>query len=66
MTEQGGKDSHTAILARSLGIPSLTGLLAVTSHIQAGMHLLVDGEAGRVTLAPSETERAEFAKAREN
>lgn len=65
VTEQGGKDSHTAILARSLGIPAVTGLLAVTSQIHAGMHLLVDGEAGRVTIAPSASEVAEFSKARE-
>ena len=56
VTEQGGKDSHTAILARSLGIPAVTGLLAVTSQIHSGMHLLVDGEAGRVTIAPSAAE----------
>lgn len=66
VTEQGGKDSHTAILARSLGIPFVSGLLAVTSQIRAGLHLLVDGETGRVTIAPSATERAEFSKSREN
>ena len=66
VTEQGGKDSHTAILARSLGIPAVTGLLDVTSQIHAGMHLLVDGEAGKVTIAPSASEVAAFSKSREN
>ena len=66
VTEQGGKDSHTAILARSLGIPAVTGLFDVTSQVQAGMHLLVDGQAGRVTIAPSASELAEFSKASED
>ena len=65
VTEQGGRDSHTAILARSLGIPAVTGLLAVTSQIRAGMHLLVDGASGKVTIAPSATEVTEFSKSRE-
>jgi phosphoenolpyruvate-protein phosphotransferase len=66
VTEQGGKDCHTAILARSLGIPAVTGLHAVTSHIHSGMPLLVDGETGRVTLVPSAAEVAEFAESRAN
>ena len=66
VTEQGGKDCHTAILARSLGIPAVTGLFAVTSQIQAGAYLLVDGEAGTVTIAPSVSEVAEFSKSRES
>lgn len=66
VTEKGGKDSHTAILARSLGIPAVTGLFAVTSQIHAGTHLLVDGEAGKVTIAPSASEVAEFTKSRED
>lgn len=66
VTEQGGKDSHTAILARSLGIPAVTGLFAVTTQIHAGMRLLVDGEAGSVTIAPSDSEIAQFSKSREN
>lgn len=66
VTELGGKDSHTAILARSLGIPAISGLSAVTSQIHAGAHLLVDGEAGQVTIAPSALEAAEFTKSRED
>ncbi|MCL4206140.1 MAG: phosphoenolpyruvate--protein phosphotransferase [Pirellulaceae bacterium] len=66
VTEQGGPDSHTAILARALGIPSVTGLVEVTSQIQSGMRLLVDGEAGKVTIAPSAAELAEFSTSRAN
>jgi phosphoenolpyruvate-protein phosphotransferase (PTS system enzyme I) len=66
VTEQGGRDSHTAILARALGIPAVTGLVGVTSQIQSGMRLLVDGEAGTVTIAPSVAELAEFSKSREH
>jgi phosphoenolpyruvate-protein phosphotransferase len=66
VTEQGGKDSHTAILARSLGIPAVTGLLDVTSQIRSGMRLLVDGEAGRVTIAPSAADVAAFSQSREH
>ncbi len=66
VTEHGGKDSHTAILARSLGIPAVTGLPAIMSQIRAGIHLLVNGETGEVTIAPSDLELAKFSKAREN
>ena len=66
VTELGGKDSHTAILARSLGIPAVSGLFSVTSQIHAGAHLLVDGEAGKVTIVPSASEVAEFTKSRED
>ncbi len=66
VTEQGGRDSHTAILARALGIPAVTGLVGVTSQIQSGMRLLVDGQAGTVTIAPSAVEQAAFSKSREH
>lgn len=48
VSEFGGQFSHTAILARSLGIPAITGIASVTSLIKPGMQLLVDGEAGSV------------------
>jgi phosphoenolpyruvate-protein phosphotransferase (PTS system enzyme I) len=60
VTEQGGEFSHTAIVARSLGIPAITGILDVTSQIQAGMPLLVDGVAGSVLAAPSQADEGSF------
>lgn len=60
VAEQGGKNSHTAILARSFGIPAVTGIARVTAHIQPGMRLLVDGCAGEVLVNPSPSEVARF------
>ena len=62
VAEEGGKYCHTAILARSLRIPAVTGIPTVTSQIQPGMRLLVDGEAGRVTIDPSPSEMERFSK----
>lgn len=66
VAERGSTFSHTAIVARSLGIPAVTGIANVTSLVPPGMRVLVDGEAGRVVLSPSEAEEASFAdRARE-
>lgn len=62
VAEQGGKNSHTAILARSFGIPAVTGIAHVTAHIQPGMCLLVDGCAGEVLVNPSPSEIARFSE----
>ena len=62
VSEHGGTFSHTAIVARSLGIPAITGIFDVTSRIQPGRRLLVDGEAGRVVIAPSPSDEASFVK----
>ena len=60
VSEHGGRYGHTAIVARSLGIPAVTGIANVTSQIQSGMRLLVDGEAGIVTGMPSHSEERSF------
>lgn len=54
----GGQTSHTAILARSLGIPCVTGLGGVERLVESGQELVVDGERGLVVLEPPEPVRA--------
>ncbi len=54
VTDIGGRVSHTAILARSLGIPAVVGLEAATSLINGGDLLILDGEAGEVVINPTE------------
>ncbi|GAB3858174.1 phosphoenolpyruvate-utilizing N-terminal domain-containing protein [Nocardioides maradonensis] len=51
VTEQGGPTSHTAIIARQLGIPCVVGAAGVTA-IAAGAQLYVDGEHGDVEVDP--------------
>jgi phosphoenolpyruvate-protein kinase (PTS system EI component) len=60
VAEEGGKYCHTAILARSLGIPAVTGIPTISSQVQPGMRLLVDGHAGRVVIDPSPSEVERF------
>lgn len=47
VTERGGATSHTAIIARQLGIPCVVGVSGVT-EVEAGTFLVVDGETGEV------------------
>jgi len=60
VTEQGGAQSHAAILARALGIPSVTGIQGITNKISSGDWLLVDGQDGTVTLFPSKRATTRF------
>lgn len=62
VSERGGKYSHTAILARSLGIPAVTRILNATSQVRPGMQLLVNGQTGNVTLTPSKSDEESFAE----
>jgi phosphoenolpyruvate-protein phosphotransferase len=60
VTEHGGPLSHTAIIARSMGIPAVAAVVEATSKITTGMKLLVDGERGHVTISPSTTKEERF------
>jgi len=53
-TESGGKESHAAILARSLGIPAVVGLEGLLSKVSKGDTLIVDGDMGLVLINPPE------------
>lgn len=52
ITEYGGPLSHTAILARSLGIPAIVGLRDARKLLRENETIVVDGEAGHVLADP--------------
>ncbi|MDQ1695360.1 MAG: phosphoenolpyruvate-protein phosphotransferase system enzyme [Frankiaceae bacterium] len=51
VTERGGPTSHTAVLAKALGIPAVVGCPGVAS-LATGQRAAVDGDAGLVTVDP--------------
>lgn len=63
--ETGSATSHTAIVARSRGIPVVVGLREVTRRIPPGAAVVLDGSEGRVVVDPSEPVLAGFRAARE-
>ncbi len=57
-TEGGGKTSHTAIVARALGLPLVVGVSDFVRHVHPGMTVIVDGTRGEVVLDPDDDARA--------
>lgn len=57
VTEQGGPTSHTAILARELGLPAIVGAAGATA-LADGTVVLVDGDTGELIIQPDEGARA--------
>ncbi|GAA1263690.1 phosphoenolpyruvate--protein phosphotransferase [Sphaerisporangium rubeum] len=55
VTERGGPTSHTAILARAMGVPAVVACPGATS-IAEGTMVLVDGTAGVIMVGPDEAE----------
>lgn len=67
----GGAESHTAIMARSLGLPAVLGVAGLMRGVRTGDAAIIDGREGRLIINPSpkllETyrkRRAEFLRAR--
>jgi phosphoenolpyruvate-protein phosphotransferase len=52
-TVRGGPTSHTAILARGLGVPAVVSAPIPLDEINAGTELILDGTAGAVTIDPT-------------
>ena len=59
-TNGGSTTSHVALLARSMGIPAVTGLGNITSLVEPGETVLLDGTEGLVTVAPTATAIRDF------
>ncbi len=53
VTEEGGRTSHTAILANALEIPAVLGVDGITEQVEAGDEVVVDGFHGKVVLRPT-------------
>jgi phosphotransferase system enzyme I (PtsI) len=62
VTDVGGVTSHTAIVARSLGIPALVGLHHAHRTISEGELLIVDGVQGLLVVNPDPAVLAEYRK----
>ena len=60
VTDLGGVTSHTAIVARSLGIPAIVGLHHAYQTISEGELLIVDGERGVLIVNPDTVVLAEY------
>jgi len=63
-TAMGGTTSHTAIMARILGIPAVVGVGEEVLSIQSGQRLVVDGEEGLVVVEPPEEMVLEYRERR--
>lgn len=54
VTDIGGTTSHTAIIARSLGIPAIVGAERATQQIKSGETIIVDGQEGVIIANPTD------------
>lgn len=65
VTDIGGRTSHTAIMAKSLGVPAVVGLKDATMRIHNQDFLIVDGRKGMVVINPSEETKKVYREARQ-
>ena len=61
-TQLGSFTSHTAIMARALGIPGVVGLEMPVGVMRAGQEVILDGFNGVITINPTDETRAEYAR----
>ena len=59
-TDVGGKTSHTAIVARSMGIPAVVGARSASQLIEQDDWVIIDGDAGVLIVDPSPIILAEY------
>ncbi|MFH1215855.1 MAG: phosphoenolpyruvate--protein phosphotransferase [Pseudomonadota bacterium] len=53
LAAMGGETSHTAIVARTLGIPAVVGVKDIIARVDDGDLLILDGSTGRVFVNPA-------------
>ncbi len=62
VTELGGSTSHAAILARSRGIPAVSGVEGIMGEVESGDLMIVDGRDGMVLLRPDQEATSAYRK----
>lgn len=65
VTDVGGRTSHTAIMAKSLGLPAVVGTKDATLRIRNQNYLIIDGRRGLVIVNPTEETRNSYRSAKE-
>lgn len=63
-TTSGSATSHSAIIARGLGIPAIAGIDPRALALEAGTRVLLDGDSGVMRIAPSAAEEAQVTRRR--
>ena len=56
LTASGSRASHSAVLARSLGIPTVVGIGDRLQDVEPGVRVILDGSSGRVVVDPTDEE----------
>jgi phosphotransferase system enzyme I (PtsI) len=64
-TVLGGRESHTAIMARALGLPAVLGVAGLLEHIDPGDIIVVDGISGTVVVNPKRETLERYEEQRE-
>lgn len=54
VAEEGGISSHAAILARSMGIPTITGIVDLPSKLENGTFIVLDASRGEIVIDPDD------------
>jgi phosphoenolpyruvate-protein phosphotransferase len=62
VTEVGGSTSHAAILARSRGIPAVSGVEGIMGEVRSGDLMIVDGRDGMVIIRPDQEATSAYRK----
>lgn len=65
VTEVGSRTSHSAIMARSMGIPAIVGAGSGVKEIPAGATVVVDAVEGRIIVDPDDGELAVYRERKE-
>lgn len=62
VTEIGGRTSHTAIMARTMDIPGISGIKNIRKKLKDGDFIIIDGSSGSLIANPSQEEIESYRK----